>query len=286
MEPVGQGSKLHTSRQTQKAVAVAFPVATHIQTPGIEVTHPDVVTVRVATGGANVEQVEQINVADSLVGRQRPGHLGGVRDHHRPDDKCLLIRPVHVERVLDRLLAEREPVQRLDLVSADELLVRFVVPATVVLLRPLCAEEVDMDGSNVEHSHRGRRTCYEHHAALFEGFEGRLIREITPQQGKLGLGVSEATGRGDFLRCDEVWAQDGLCETVVGLHARGIHRNAPCMRPTLGERLSQNETSFLCPRNKAQKACLVEKFSIKELSHIRTLNLCTCQLNWRAFRLC
>ncbi len=119
-----------------------MPVA-DVQTPDIEAAEAadeDAETVRVETGRADVEPFEQIDVANGLVGRQRPGRLGGVRDHHWRGDERLLIRPGLVERVLDRLFAERDPAQRLDLVGAGELLVRFVVPVAAVPLRPLRVE--------------------------------------------------------------------------------------------------------------------------------------------------
>ncbi|MEY3783684.1 MAG: hypothetical protein RLZZ230_6 [Candidatus Parcubacteria bacterium] len=190
------------------ADAAAIVPAVDVQTPGNEAADADTETARVETGRADVERFEQIDVADGLVGRQRPGCLGGVRDHHRLGDERLLIRPGLVERALDRLLAERDPCQRFDLVGAGELLVRFVVPSTVVLLRPLRVEEVGMDGPDIEHSHRGRRTGHEYHAIVADGFEGRLIRELLPELDELVLGVSEAPGRGDLVGGDEIRAED------------------------------------------------------------------------------
>ncbi len=116
------------------------------------------------------------------------------------------------------------------------------------------------------------------------------------------VGVHDArASRGYFLRRDEICAEDGLGETVVGrlrgeprnasdqivlplvpateesletilvgthdgerfasailresvvllalIRGDRVHRHTPMCCPTLGERLSQNETSFLSPAN-------------------------------------
>ncbi len=72
-----------------------------------------------------------------------------------------------------------------------------------------------MDGPNVEHSHRGRRTGHEHHAARAEGFEGRLIREFLPELDELALGVSEVPGRADLVGRDEIRPEDRTSQRVV-----------------------------------------------------------------------
>ncbi len=65
--------------------------------------------VRVDGVGADIDVLKEVDIADGLVGRQRPDHFRDVGDDHWLLDDHLLFRPVLRQRVLDRLLAERDP---------------------------------------------------------------------------------------------------------------------------------------------------------------------------------
>lgn len=201
--------------QTQRYVAIIISAVTDAEAFVIEVADANAVTIRVEGSGTDVELIEKIDITDGLVGRQRPSCLGDVWNDHRLGGELLLPRPGSSERVLDWLLAERNPAQCLDLVGVGELFARFVVPAAVVSLRPLMVKEVGMNGSDIEHGHRGRWTGHEYHAVVADGFEGRLIRDFLAQLDELVLGVSDASGRGNLVGGDKICAEDLPGERVV-----------------------------------------------------------------------
>ncbi|MDB5187806.1 MAG: hypothetical protein JWO50_326 [Candidatus Kaiserbacteria bacterium] len=166
------------------------------------------VTNRSETGSPDVELVEQIDVVNGLVGRETPSRLCYVGDYHRVGDEQLLIRPSLVERVLNRLLAECDPDQGLNLVVVREILAGFVVPARVALVRPLGVEVVGIEGTDVEYGHRHGRARSEKHTGRGKACKHRLFRQALAEHDQLVLGIGEATCRRNLVGRDKVLTEN------------------------------------------------------------------------------
>ncbi len=173
-----------------------------------EVTDVDAATARVQTRRADVDARQQIDVPDRLVRSETPGDLGDVGHHLLVGEKRPLFVPVLRGGLGDRLFAEHEP-PGLDLVVLGECLLR--VPAAV-----LRVEMVLLHGANVEKGHRTVGTGDEHVAVVAAPLQHFLRGHGVAELRELLVGVDDWLARlGDFLRRDEVLAEDGTGEAVV-----------------------------------------------------------------------
>lgn len=200
--------KLPASRQTQIAVAVADPVAADVQTLGIEAADADVVTARVETRRADVDVLEESDTTNLKIGRDKPAHLGGVRHLLERGQKLVLIVPVFAGRVRHGRLLDGEPSER-RLVFVGELLVG--IPPT-----RLRVEVGGLDLPNIERGHHRRRYGHDGVTVVLEPLEHIQGRQTFGKLVSLLVGVHDVRASlGDFFRCNEICAENGLCEIVI-----------------------------------------------------------------------
>ncbi len=142
----GQGSGLPDGRQTQKVVMVVIAADVDVRTPGAVFADADAVTVRAATGRANVGVLEQMFACLQEVANNRVDHHLSLRRFLVLREERLLFIPRPVRRVGDRDLANQPPTD-LPLVLHVRL---FVAPGFVVQV-----DELGLDlAANVDERHR------------------------------------------------------------------------------------------------------------------------------------
>ncbi len=208
-----QESLLPGSRQADAAIAVVVAPVDDSETKGIEAADADAATVRVETGRPNVNAFEESDTTNLKVGRDEPTHLGGVRYLLERGEKLVLLVPRLAGRVRNRRLLDQKPSEG-RLVLAGELLIG--IPPT-----RLRVEVRGLDIPNVERGHRRGRCRHDGVTVFLAPLEHILRRQTFGECRDLFGGVNDArTSLADFLRRDEIRAEDGLRQTVVGLFRR------------------------------------------------------------------
>ena len=91
---------------------------------------------------ANVDALEEIDTTNLIVGRDEPGHLGGIRNFFLLGEQLALGIPLLVEGVGDFGLTDGEPLA-VDLVVAGERLLR--IPSA-----HLGVEQAGLAGANLQ----------------------------------------------------------------------------------------------------------------------------------------
>ena len=193
--------------------------AADVETPGIEAADAHTATVREERGRTNVDVLEESDATNLEVGRDEPAHLCGVRHALECGQELALLLPRLARRVQNRRLLDGEPSER-RLVLAGELLIR--VPAT-----GLAVEVGGLDLPNVEHRHRGGRCRHHGVTVILAPLEHIFRRQALGKCRDLFVGVNDARASlADFLRRDEIRAEDGLRQRVVG--RLGREATNPC----------------------------------------------------------
>ena len=212
-KPSRDQESLPGSRQPDAVVAAVTPIAADDEPVGSEVADVDTVPARVETGRPNVNAFEEPDTTDLEIGRDEPTHLGGVRHLLERGEKLVLLVPRLAGRVRNRRLLDQEPAEG-RLVLAGELLVG--IPPT-----RLRVEVGGLDLPNVERGHRRGRRRHDGVAVFLAPLEHVLRRQTFGECRDLLGGVNDARASlRDFLRRDEIRAEDGLRQTVVGRFRR------------------------------------------------------------------
>ena len=197
-------------RNTDIGIATVVAPAVDNETPVIEAADVDTVTIRVDGGRANVDAFEEPGTTDLKVGRDEPAHLGGIRNVFERREKLALLFPVFAGRVRNRRLPDGEPSER-RLVLAGELLIGVPAPGLAV------AEVTGLEFTNIEQGHRGQRCGHHGVTVILAPLENVLRRQTFGECRDLFVGVDDARASlADFLRRDEIRAEDGLRQRVVG----------------------------------------------------------------------
>ena len=177
--------------------------------PGIEAAETDTVAARVDGGGANVGAFHESETTDLEVGRDEPAHFGGVRNLLECGEKLALLEPRLASRVRNRRLPDGEPSEG-RLVLTSELLIR--VPST-----GLAVEVTGLDLPDIEHRHRRWRCRHHGVTVILAPLQSVSRRQTFGECRDLVVSVDDARASlGDFLRRDEIRAEDGLRQRVVG----------------------------------------------------------------------
>ncbi len=203
-----QGSLLPGSGHPEAAEAEVVPVVADVQTPGIEAAHVDAVAARAETRRADVDAREQVGVANGLVGRHAPHHLGGVRGHLVVGQQSLLFVPVLRGRLRDRLLAKHDPASFGLVVLGERLL---SIPAAF-----LRAEVVLLEDANLEEGHGAVGSGDQHVAVVAAPLEHLLRGHGVAELRELLVRVDDALARlHDVLGGNEILAEDGADQVVI-----------------------------------------------------------------------
>lgn len=197
------------SRQPDVVVAVVVPIVADVEPVGNEVADVDTVTERVETGRPNVNAFEESDTTNLEIGRDKPAHLGGVRHLLECGEKLVLLVPRLASRVRNRRLLDGEPSER-----------RFVFVSKLLIRIPTTRFRVEVCGfdfTNIEQRHRCRRCRYDGVTVFLAPLEHVFRWQTFGECRDLLGGVDDARASlGDFLGRNEIRAEEGLCQTVVG----------------------------------------------------------------------
>ena len=189
-------------------MAAVVPVVVDDQTLGSEEAHENAEPDQAETRRANVDARQQIGVADGLVGRHTPHHLGGVRGHLIFGQQSLLLVPVLRGRLRGWLLAKHDPAS-LNLVDLRELLLG--IPAAF-----LRVEVVRSEAANFEEGHGAVRSGDQHVAVVAAPLEHLFTRQRVAELRELLVHVDDALAvLLYFLGGNEILAEDGTDQVVI-----------------------------------------------------------------------